>query len=56
MTQEQLNSLAITATENDVLQNIDFQNDFTTTKLRKKNFKGNYFYLLIVNEVYGTER
>lgn len=41
MTQERLNSLAIMATENDVLQNIDFQdilNDFTTTKLRKKNF------------------
>jgi len=41
VTPEQLNSLAIMATENDVLQNIDFQdilNDFTTTKLRKKNF------------------
>jgi len=41
MTQEQLNLLVIMATENDVLQNIDFQdilNDFTTTKLRKKNF------------------
>ena len=41
MTQEQLNSLAIMATENDVLHNIDFQNtldDFITTKLRKKNF------------------
>jgi len=41
MTQERLNSLAIMTTENDVLQNIDFQdilNDFTTTKLRKKNF------------------
>jgi len=43
MTQEQLNSLTIMATENDMLQNIDFQdilNDLTTTKLRKNNFKG----------------
>lgn len=41
MTQERLNALAIMATENDVLQNIDFQdilNDFTTVKLRQKNF------------------
>lgn len=41
MTQERLNTLAIMATENDVLQNIDFQdilNDFTTMKLRQKNF------------------
>jgi len=43
ITQEQLNLVVIMATENDVLQNIDFQyisNDFTTTKLRKKFFKG----------------
>jgi hypothetical protein len=41
MTQERLNTLAIMATENDVLQNIDFQdilNDFTTVKLRQKTF------------------
>lgn len=41
MTQERLNWLAIMATENDVLQNINFQdilNDFTTVKLRQKNF------------------
>ena len=41
MTQERLNGLAIMATENDVLQNINFQNilnDFTTVKLRQKNF------------------
>ena len=41
MTQERLNGLAIMATENDFLQNINFQdilNDFTTVKLREKNF------------------
>ena len=41
MTQERLNGLAIMATENDVLQNINFQdilNDLTTAKLRQKNF------------------
>ena len=41
MTQERLNGLAIMATENDVLQNINFQNilnDFTTVKLRQTNF------------------
>ena len=41
MTQERLNSLAVMATEYDVLQNSDFQNildDFITMKLRKKNF------------------
>ena len=41
MTQERLNTLAIMATENDVLQNIDFQDilkDFTTVKLRQKTF------------------
>ena len=42
MTQERLNGVAIMATENDVLQNINFQdilNDFTTAKLRQKNFE-----------------
>ena len=41
MMQERLNSLAIMATEYDVLENLDFQNileDFISTKLRKKNF------------------
>ena len=41
MTQERLNGFAIMATENEVLQNIKFQdilNDFTTVKLRQKNF------------------
>ena len=41
MMQKRLNSLAIMATEYDVLENLDFQNileDFISTKLRKKNF------------------
>ena len=41
MTQERLNGLAIMATENDLLQNINFRdilNNFTTAKLRQKNF------------------
>ena len=41
VTQGRLNGLAIMATENDVLQNFNFQdifNDFTTVKLRQKNF------------------
>lgn len=40
MTQERLNSLAIMATEYDILQKIDFQDilqDFTPNKLRKVN-------------------
>lgn len=40
MTQERLNSLAIMATEYDILQKVDFQDilkDFTTNKLRKVN-------------------
>ena len=41
MTQERLNGFAIMATENDVLQIINFQNilnDFTTVNLKQKNF------------------
>ena len=41
MMQERLKSLAIMATEYDVLENLDFQNileDFISTKLRKKDF------------------
>lgn len=40
MTQERLNSLAIMATEYDVLEKVDFQyvlKEFTTKKLRKVN-------------------